>query len=159
MLPQRPQSVAAEQASARQLAHALPTAKSTWQALVLTCEEQATSAQHVNLCAKLSRLGLQLQDAHCASAAGAILRQAEAKGTPFDVLVVGQKHGGLCGMNLAAVLCLSLRKRPVTVLSLPPECAHSELRGLHQSPVDVLLESGADAHSIAASLLPFLQPA
>jgi len=159
MLPSRHYPASAPWAQATS---AKPTAKGPrrlqhGRALLLTSGSGAASASEVTLCASLQRLGLQVEQAPSASGAGALLRQAELQGQAFDLLLVRPKHGGLCGMNLAAALCLPLRQRPVTALCVGKENQES-LRGLGQAAVDVLLEDGAELFEIAENLLPHLTP-
>jgi len=156
MLPSRHYAASAPWA---QVTSAKPTAKGPrrvqhGRALLLTA---GGSAAEVALCASLNRLGLQVELAPSASGAGALLRQAEQQGQAYDLLLVRPRHGGLCGMNLAAALCLPLRQRPVTALCVGKENQES-LQGLGQAAVDVLLEDGAELFEIAENLLPHLTP-
>lgn len=153
MLPSRHYAASAPWAQAKS-AKPTPRRLQHGRALLLTT---GGSAAEVALCASLNRLGLQVEQAPSASGAGALLRQAELQGQAYDLLLVRPRHGGLCGMNLAAALCLPLRQRPVTALCVGKENQES-LHGLGQAAVDVLLEDGAELFEIAENLLPHLAP-
>lgn len=158
MLPSRHHAAAAPLAQAFSAAPARsPRRIQQGRALLLTTGDETASAADIGLCATLHRLGLQVEQAPSASGAGALLRHAELQGQPFALLIVRRKHAGLCGMNLAAALCLPLRKRPVTALCVEQMGTPDSLRGLGQVAVDVLIEDGAELFEVAENLLPHLK--
>jgi hypothetical protein len=104
MLPQRPTSTAStrpRQASSRTTARRI---------LILMEQCQADHAREIE--SSLVSHGGSCASARTACGAAALMRQAEASGQPFEVLLVSRSYLEMCGHRLGAALALAVKVRP-----------------------------------------------